>query len=115
MVKQTGKIDKRLGENILSYRLAKGVTRKSLSEGIGITHQQMQKYETGKNRISVSRLVEISDFLGVNPCFFLEMENISDNHKSEKNSKILSELIGLLNNINDRNKLEAIKNLIKSL
>ena len=65
MVKQTGKIDKVLGSKILSQRIAKGISRKDLADAIGITHQQIQKYETGKNRISASSLFLLSQSLRI--------------------------------------------------
>jgi len=49
-------IDKFIGNKIYSLRLAKGLPRQELSKVIGVTHQQLQKYENGSNRVSASRL-----------------------------------------------------------
>ena len=44
---QLAKIDKSIGQKIYSLRLAKGLSRQQLSKVIGVTHQQLQKYENG--------------------------------------------------------------------
>jgi transcriptional regulator with XRE-family HTH domain len=49
-----------------------GMTQQQLAEKVGIKFQQIQKYETGMNRISASRLWDIADALGVAISFFFE-------------------------------------------
>jgi len=66
-VKQTEyikKIDRFVGDKIYISRLGKGLSREGLAETIGVTQQQLQKYEKGINRISVGRLVLIANRLG---------------------------------------------------
>lgn len=58
------KIDQFIGGKIYSLRLAKGYSRQKLAEGIGVTHQQLQKYEKGTNRLSTGRLILIAKALG---------------------------------------------------
>jgi transcriptional regulator with XRE-family HTH domain len=53
-------------------RLLVGLSQKRLGEGIGVTFQQLQKYENGSNRVSASRLQHISHKLGVSAAFFFE-------------------------------------------
>ena len=65
-------IDQFVGDKIYSLRLAKGLSRQQLAEVIGVTHQQLQKYEKGINRISVGRLVLIAKALGKNINYFYE-------------------------------------------
>jgi transcriptional regulator with XRE-family HTH domain len=65
-------IDQFVGDKIYSLRLAKGLSRQQLAEVIGVTHQQLQKYEKGVNRISVGRLVLIAKALGKNINYFYE-------------------------------------------
>jgi len=59
------KIDLYAGAQIVLLRKAKGISQERLAEACGITFQQVQKYENGKNRISVSRLSMIADALDV--------------------------------------------------
>ena len=49
-----------------------GMTQQQLGEAVGIKFQQIQKYETGMNRVSASRLYEISKALDVPVAFFFE-------------------------------------------
>ncbi len=70
------KIDQFIGEKIYSLRLAKGLSRQQLADVIEVTHQQLQKYEKGVNRISIGRLVLIAKALGKNIDYFYEgLEN----------------------------------------
>lgn len=49
-----------------------GMTQQQLAEKVGIKFQQIQKYETGMNRVSASRLWDIADTLGVSVSFFFD-------------------------------------------
>lgn len=64
-VRGTGKRDKEIGAAINMHRITQGLTRQELAGKIGVTHQQLQKYEKGANRITVTRLEAIADALGV--------------------------------------------------
>jgi transcriptional regulator with XRE-family HTH domain len=65
-------VDQFIGGKIYSLRLAKGLSRQQLAEVIGVTHQQLQKYEKGTNRISAGRLVLIAKALDKTAEFFYE-------------------------------------------
>lgn len=58
-------IDKKVGENLLKFRLFRGMTQETLADAVGVTFQQIQKYEKGRNRVSVSRLWRLSHELGI--------------------------------------------------
>lgn len=58
-------IDKAISANVRETRLKLGVTQDELGRYIGVTFQQVQKYEHGINRISAGRLVVIAEALGV--------------------------------------------------
>ena len=66
------KIDKFIGNKIASLRLSKGFSRKQLSEAVDITGQQLSKYEKGKNRISIGRLILLSKAFGEKVSYFYE-------------------------------------------
>ena len=63
--KQPHPIDRLVGSRVRLFRTAQGLSQSRLAEDLGITFQQVQKYEKGTNRISASRLFEISRLLGV--------------------------------------------------
>jgi transcriptional regulator with XRE-family HTH domain len=54
-----------VGNNIRVHRLAQKMPQAVLAEAIGLSFQQLQKYETGANRVGTARLVRIADALGV--------------------------------------------------
>ena len=65
-------VDLHVGAKVKTRRLMMGLSQEELATAIGVTFQQVQKYERGTNRISVSRLVEISRALKVPMDYFLE-------------------------------------------
>ncbi|MGH1367627.1 MAG: helix-turn-helix domain-containing protein [Maritimibacter sp.] len=65
-------VDVHVGKRIRHRRWMVGMTQQQLAEKVGIKFQQIQKYETGMNRVSASRLWDISDALTVPVSFFFE-------------------------------------------
>lgn len=65
-------IDNVVGEQIRARRTALGISQKRLGIQIGVSFQQIQKYELGKNRVSSSKLFEIAFCLKVSTSFFFE-------------------------------------------
>ncbi|WP_201829130.1 helix-turn-helix domain-containing protein [Microvirga zambiensis] len=72
MKKSTGSIDKEIGSRVRMRRVSIGMSQEKLGDMLGLTFQQVQKYEKGMNRISVARLVEIARILGVDIDFFFD-------------------------------------------
>lgn len=68
----THRVDLHVGQRIRQRRWALGVTQQQLAEHVGIKFQQIQKYESGTNRVSASRLWDISRVLEVPVSFFFE-------------------------------------------
>lgn len=60
----TEKVDTIIGKRIHELRMSMGLSRQQLASRIGVTHQQLQKYEKGTNRISAGRLAIIAKALG---------------------------------------------------
>lgn len=58
-------VDRVVGENLRQARLARGQTLSEVSEAMGISHQQLQKYETGANRLSAGMIDRAATVLGV--------------------------------------------------
>lgn len=65
-------VDVHVGKRIRQRRWLTGMTQQKLAELVGIKFQQIQKYETGANRVSASRLWDIADALGMPVSFFFE-------------------------------------------
>lgn len=65
-------MDKTVGRNIRLSRLTRGLSQTELADKLGITFQQIQKYEKGVNRVGAGRLFEIGSILGVPLTSFFE-------------------------------------------
>lgn len=65
-------VDVHVGKRLRHRRWLVGMTQQQLAESVGIKFQQIQKYETGANRVSASRLWDISASLEVDVGFFFE-------------------------------------------
>ncbi len=73
MVKKTpNPIDVHVGNRVRMRRMLVGMSQEKLGQKLGLTFQQIQKYEKGANRISASRLFQMSQILGVPVQFFFE-------------------------------------------
>ncbi len=70
--KQIHPIDKHVGQRLRQRRWVIGITQQQLAEAVGIKFQQIQKYETGANRVSASRLWDISKVLDVPISYFFD-------------------------------------------
>jgi transcriptional regulator with XRE-family HTH domain len=75
-------MDAHVGSRVRLRRMLLGMSQEKLGESLGLTFQQVQKYEKGVNRIGASRLFELSKVLGVPVQFFYEqapeIEGVSD-------------------------------------
>lgn len=70
--KSPNPVDKHVGSRVRMRRMMVGMSQEKLGESLGITFQQIQKYEKGTNRIGASRLQNISQVLSVPVAFFFE-------------------------------------------
>ena len=65
-------IDRHVGSRVRMRRMMLSMSQEKLGDGLGLTFQQVQKYEKGTNRIGASRLQQISHILQVPVAFFFE-------------------------------------------
>jgi transcriptional regulator with XRE-family HTH domain len=65
-------IDVRVGHRIKARRVDLKFSQTELADHLGVTFQQVQKYEKGRNRVGASRLTQIARFLNVSPSYFFE-------------------------------------------
>ena len=72
MKKSPNPIDKHVGSRVRMRRVLIGMSQERLGGALGLTFQQVQKYEKGTNRIGASRLQQIAGVLSVPPAFFFE-------------------------------------------
>lgn len=73
--KQANPIDAQVGNRVRLRRMLIGMSQEKLGDLLGLTFQQVQKYEKGVNRIGAGRLFEVSQILGVPIDYFYEGAN----------------------------------------
>lgn len=79
-------VDEHVGRRLKLKRLERNLTQHQLAESVGITFQQIQKYEKGTNRVSSSKLFEISQTLKVAITYFFDgLGNANYEYKSKDN------------------------------
>jgi len=87
-------VDVHVGKRIRQRRWLVGMTQQQLAERVGIKFQQIQKYETGANRVSASRLWDIADVLDVPVSFFFEGLESSDTESADPRDSVPADLMG---------------------
>ncbi|WP_406736594.1 helix-turn-helix domain-containing protein [Thioclava sp. GXIMD4215] len=113
----THPVDLRVGRQIRRQRWLLGMTQRQLADQIGVRFQQVQKYETGANRVSASRLWMMSQALGLDIHRFFEpgaAEDDSDEAFAWRDSKECVQLVGIFLDLSADRKT-ALLNLAKSL
>jgi len=70
--KSPNQIDRHIGSRVRARRIMLGMSQERLADALGLTFQQVQKYEKGVNRIGASRLLQIAGILDVSIEFFFE-------------------------------------------
>lgn len=93
MAKRVEPVDKLVGKNIRIFRLAKGISQTEVGEAIGVTFQQVQKYENGTNRVGSSRLAKLSKVLDVPINRFFDTGTVSAD--GPVSGKIVTDLLSV--------------------
>lgn len=120
-------VDIHVGSRLRSRRTMLGMSQESLGEAVGVTFQQIQKYEKGLNRIGSSRLYEFARILSVGVSYFFENisaptslnsavaepENVFE-YENLGNKEVLT-LVRAYNNIEDVEIRKRVLSLMKSL
>jgi transcriptional regulator with XRE-family HTH domain len=60
-------LDKKVGNRLRAYRIEAGMSQEELGSKLGVSFQQIQKYEKGSNRLAVVRMVEVCKLLKITP------------------------------------------------
>jgi len=126
-------IDKHVGKRLKKARLSRGLSQKRLADAVGVTFQQIQKWEKGLNRIGASRLWDLAQVLAVAITYFYEDMAADTRDQSPRKINILRdsngdflaedlvltpkelELIAYCKQIRNPAILKNVLNLVKSL
>lgn len=118
MAKVAKRADARVGERIRERRTELGLTQEDLARKLNISYQQLQKYETGANRVSAGRLFEVAGILKTDVLFFyegLESETAAEPMEHGGKNRLAIELVRNFANLDDPELRSAISGLVKSL
>jgi len=103
ITKAPNPVDRHVGSRVRMRRMLVGMSQEKLGDSLGITFQQIQKYEKGINRIGASRLQTIAETLGVPVQFFFENDtepttyNLVSNGRDDLNAFLASKDAQALN------------------
>lgn len=117
-------VDKKLGTRVRARRLELGISQERLAQLLGVTFQQVQKYEKGVNRIAASRLFDISSALEMPIAAFFEglpsANANSDVHAADASEEILAtvegaELVKLFGSIQNPDVRRRVIRLVRAM
>lgn len=112
-IRDAGDVDRQVGERMRRRRILLGLTQDQLAEALGLSYQQIQKYETGANRISVGRLAQIADILEVTPGWFFGTHGEPDGPAGS--SRAVIELVRSFSRIEDERVRTQVTALLRAL
>lgn len=112
-------IDSAVGQRIRQRRKSLGLSQTELADRVGVKFQQVQKYETGVNRVAASRLWKISEALSVPITYFfddLEMPGFAEEATEARDPSLpeTSEMIKIFNRLPPAQKM-AMSSFLQSL
>jgi transcriptional regulator with XRE-family HTH domain len=118
--KQPDSIDQLVSRNIRIQRLAKGLSQTELAEKLGVTFQQIQKYEKGVNRVGCGRLFKIARILGVQVTDFFDGSDAGKPTAGRSARELISEpqayhLVEAFSEISDRRVRRSVLELVKKI
>jgi len=112
-------VDVHVGARLKMLRIQRGMSQTAVAERVGLTFQQIQKYENGSNRISASRLVEFAQALGVPIRAFFEGLVVDEARPPvgpfREPSTLDYEIVGLLSRVEDGQVKRQVRALIRAL
>lgn len=108
-------VDVHVGQKFKSLRVMRGLTQTELADGLGISFQQVQKYELGRNRISASRLFESARLLGVPISYFFEGLEQDGTSQGPQLDQEAAKVAAAYSNIKDDNLRVQVRNFIANL
>ena len=111
----TERVDKIIGERIHELRISMGLSRQQLASKIDVTHQQLQKYEKGTNRISVGRIASTALALKKPVAFFFEGIHKEQEEMPTQHQRMCLEVSRNFLRIKNPKHQEAVNTLVKEL
>ncbi len=122
-------MDNEIGQKVRCFRKIIGLSQMELAEQVGVSYQRLQKYETGQNRLSVSRLKQICDVLKI-PVHEFFSSQVSDNEivaaydiiqqklsdeMNDNDRKFVVKIVSSLLEIKDKELRKSILEIVENL
>ena len=107
-------VDIHVGKSVRTRRRQMDMTQKDLADLLGISFQQVQKYERGTNRIGASRLWQISKILDIHVRYFFEGLEAHTQETDDSSKSEADEIVRLINAIQNDDVKNQVLNLIKA-
>ena len=108
-------VDIHVGQQLKRMRILRNLTQTDVAQGLKISFQQVQKYELGRNRISASRLFELSHILNVPPAFFFEGLENSPNESERALDDEATKIASMFTRIEDARLRTQIRTFINGV
>lgn len=108
-------VDRLVGRNLRALRLAAGLSLQELAGRIGLSHQQLQKYETGSNRLSAGLLPAFAEALGVDVATFFEDADAPSPAGRPKVEQIRSQCESWIRRTDSEDTLRSMLKVLKAL
>jgi transcriptional regulator with XRE-family HTH domain len=109
MSKSVGSLDRLIGSKMRAARLQMGMSQSELGQALGITFQQVQKYEKGTNRVSASRLYKIANLLGMEISDFFKGAETAETTAAEGLASLATLSKGDFQMVQNLNNLQNVK------
>ena len=114
-IKASGAVDQHIGTRIKQLRIHTGLTQSDLARRLGISYQQLHKYETGVNGISAGRLADMAQILNVSPSHFFEGLGAEPTAANAREGRGHLQFIKNFSRIENKKHREAIQQMIRAL
>lgn len=108
-------VDVHVGKKLKQLRVLRGLTQTDVANGLEISFQQVQKYELGRNRISASKLFEISNILDVPPAYFFDGLNEDEGNVAPMLDDETARIASVLARIKDERIRDQIRSFIDAV
>lgn len=107
--------DKQLGERLKELRLAHGYTQKAIGELLGVTFQQIQKYEAGSNRITVRTLYKLKALYNIEWEMFFRAITVPLPCVPVSEIEMNIGIVQLLNRIGSKDIRQSVRSILKGI
>ena len=108
-------INKNIGKRIRFCRLNEGMTISQLGKILGVSTQQVQKYETGKNKVSTDKLIVIAKTLNVDMSYFYRDLDINEDTPKSKRERLCLQVAQNFAKIKNEEYQVAINEIVRTL